>query len=175
MGSSKINWPDDLRPEKSPVYTYNELAIAAEPRLVWAWLVRAAWWPKWYPYWIEIKILSGTGPDLAPGTAFTATAPIWKIFNVKIKTIVKDFLPCERLAWRGSSFGVDGYHAWVIEPAAGGCKVITEETQKGWLASLTSTSTEKEIVHRHQVWLEGLAKMSQTGLPQQTQAEKALF
>jgi hypothetical protein len=90
MGSSKINWPDDLRPENSPVYTYNELAIPVDPRMMRAWLIRA----------------------------------------------------------QGS-----------------GCKVITEETQKGLTAGLTRSATQREILHRHQTWLEGLAKMSPSGLP----------
>jgi len=165
MGSSKINWPEDLRPENSPVYTYNELVIPAEPRVVWAWLIRAAWWPQWYPHWKEVKILSGPGPDLEPGTVFIATAPIWKIFSAKIKTTVQDFSPLARLAWRGKAFGVHGYHAWIIEPQGAGCKVITEETQRGLLVSLTRSSTQREILNRHQTWLEGLAKMSPRGLP----------
>jgi hypothetical protein len=165
MGSSKINWPVDLRPENSPVYTYNELVIPAEPRLVWAWLVRAEWWPRWYPHWKAVKILSPPGPDLAAGTVFVATAPILKIFSVKIKTSVQDFAPGERLAWRGKAFGTHGYHAWIIESQGSGCKVITEETQRGLLVSLTRSATRREILDRHQTWLEGLAKMSQSGLP----------
>lgn len=165
MGSSKIKWPEDLRPETSPVYTYNELVIPADSRIVWAWLIRAERWPQWYPYWKKVKILSGPGEGLGPGTVFTVTAPIWKIFSVKIKTVVQDFTPFERLAWRGQAFGVQGYHAWIIESQGGGCKVITEEAQRGLIVSLARSATQREILHRHQIWLEGLAKMSQSGLP----------
>lgn len=71
MGTLYDRWPKDMGPENSPVYTCDVLEMSAEPKIVWAWLIRAEWWPKWYRYWSEVKVLSGPGPNLEVETVFT--------------------------------------------------------------------------------------------------------
>ena len=36
-----IHWPERYHPERAPVHVRNELAIAAPPETVWAWLIRS--------------------------------------------------------------------------------------------------------------------------------------
>lgn len=160
MGTLYTNWPDDLRPENSPVYTYDELAMPFEPQVVWAWLIRAELWPKWYPYWSEVKFLSEAGPDLKEATVFSLKTSV-----IRIKTVVKDFAPFQRLAWKGGAFGTQGYHSWVIEPVTEGCRVITEETQRGPLPYIFRFTNEGIIHRRHRVWLIRLEEMCNKGLP----------
>ncbi len=161
MASPKINWPDGLRPSEAPVYTYNELTIPAQPAVVWAWLIRAAWWPQWYGNCHDVRFVAGDGPDLGPDTHFT-----WKTFGLRVETVVKTFSPHEQLAWYGTGLlGAYGYHAWVIEPTADGCHVITEETQSGLIPSLGRLYLRRELLREHQNWLEGLAQMARQGLP----------
>lgn len=161
MASSKINWPPGLQPGDTPIYTYNELTIAEPPAVVWAWLIRAAWWPRWYGNCQDVRFISGDGPDLTPGMVFS-----WKTFGLRVETVVKEFVPGERLAWYGTGLlGARGYHAWVIEPTASGCHVITEETQRGLVPSLGRLYLRRGLLREHQHWLEGLAKMAQRGLP----------
>ena len=155
------NWPEDLRPEHSPVHTYDELTIRFESQVIWAWLIRAELWPKWYPYWTEVKFLSHAGPDLKNGTVFTV-----KTSGLRIKTVVKDFVPFQRLAWRGGALGTQGYHAWLIERTAEGCKVITEEAQKGLIPFIFRVFLKRTIHRRHRVWLTRLEEMCTKGLPQ---------
>ena len=46
-----------------------------------------------------------------------------------------------------------------------GCRVITEETQRGFLPSLGRLYIRGALHRNHQAWLEGLARMAATGVP----------
>ena len=61
---------------------------------VWAWLVRAPLWPRWYENSKNVRILKGSGPDLQLGTQF-----VWKTFSVTITSTVLEYVPNERIAW----------------------------------------------------------------------------
>lgn len=160
MDASKLNWPADLRPEDVPVYTYNEILIPADAERIWAWLIRAASWPSWYANCRNLEFLTGSGPDLAPGALFA-----WTTFGVRVKTAVQEFLPLQRLAWRGTAPGGEAYHGWLILPQSGGCRVITEETQKGMVPSIGRFFLRRGLLREHQKWLEGLSRMSRGGPP----------
>ena len=160
MRSPTINWPEKYDPNRTPVYVRNELHIAAPAETVWAWLIRAPAWPDWYPNSHNVRI-QGEPPDrLALGTQFA-----WRTFGVSIRSTVQEFVPHERLAWDAFGMGVDAYHAWLITPAEGGCQVLTEETQFGWAARLSSRVFPNRMSRFHQIWLEQLAVMAQTGSP----------
>src|SRR5262249_43126286 len=91
------------------------------------------------------------GENLSPDAAFT-----WATFGVCLRSVVEEFKPNERIAWRAQSLGVDAYHAWVIEPTSGGCRVKTEEAQYGWLA-VAANWLMPDLVHRgHRLGLECL-------------------
>ncbi|MFQ5458140.1 MAG: SRPBCC family protein [Myxococcota bacterium] len=155
-----LDWPAGLRPGETPIYTRNELAIPAAPERVWAWLIRAGSWPAWYANCRNVKFLSKDGPDLGPGTVFA-----WTTFGVRVKTTVREFTPSARLAWEGGALGGRGYHGWIIEKTGAGCRVITEETQRGLVPSVGRLYLRRELLREHEKWLEGLSRMAQGGLP----------
>ena len=117
-------------------------------------------WPTWYVNAAHVRILQGSGPDLALGTKFR-----WKTFDVTITSTVLEFVPYERIAWDAHALGIEVYHAWVLQPTQQGCHVLTEETQHGWLARLGKLIMPNRMHKYHQIWLESLARQSRAGLP----------
>jgi uncharacterized protein YndB with AHSA1/START domain len=155
-----VRWPERYHPERAPVHVRNELTSSAPPEALWAWLVRAALWPTWYPNSSGVEFIEGEGPDLAPGTVFR-----WRTFGVGITSRVEELVPCERIAWSARGVGVDAYHAWLLEPGPGGCRILTEETQHGWLARAGNTLLPRRMGKYHHIWLEGLSRQAATGFP----------
>jgi uncharacterized protein YndB with AHSA1/START domain len=154
-----INWPPRYAPGGVAASVSNEIAINAPPAVVWAWLVRAATWPEWYPNSSDVQ-LKGGGQDLAQGTAFT-----WRTFGVKIACTVGEFVPYERIAWDGTGLLIDIYHAWLITPQGAGSHVLTEENQNGLAAKAQDLFMPKRMFNGHQQWLERLKAKSEAGPP----------
>jgi uncharacterized protein YndB with AHSA1/START domain len=150
-----IRWPEPFRPDRCPVHVVNELTMSARPEDVWARLVRAADWPSWYPNAKRVVFERGSPPDLAPGSVFR-----WSTFGVRIVSTVVEFEPPHRLAWDARCPGLRAYHAWLIEPTPEGCRVLTEETQSGWLARLADRLMPRRMHKFHQIWLERLAEQA---------------
>jgi hypothetical protein len=71
-----IIWPDDVGPDLCPVHTHNERIINAPAATIWAWLIRAEWWSRWYPYWAQVYLTAAAGPDLKLGTGIAATTTL---------------------------------------------------------------------------------------------------
>lgn len=107
-----------------------------------------------------MKILEGTGPDLAKGTKFR-----WKTFGATITSTVYEYVPHERLAWDAHGFGIDTYHAWVLQPTPQGVYVRTDEVQHGWVARIAAKLTPNRMHKYHQIWLEALEQKAREGLP----------
>lgn len=161
--SLQILWPNHFAPRNCPIHVRNELVMSSSPERVWAWLVRATFWPTWYVNAAKVRILQGNDSDLALGTKFR-----WKTFGVTITSTVREFIPHERIAWDAHAIGLEVYHAWVLQPTPQGCHVLTEETQHGWLARLGELFMPNRMHKYHQLWLESLARQSSRGLPPQT-------
>jgi len=155
-----IIWPEHYAPQHCPIHVRNELTMAAPAERVWTWLIRAQLWPTWYVNSANMRFLQGTGPDLALGTRFQ-----WKTFGVTIESTVREFVPMERIAWNAHAFGIDVYHAWLIQQTMAGCHVITEETQYGWMARLGKFLMPNRMWKYHQIWLEGLSANAAQGAP----------
>jgi uncharacterized protein YndB with AHSA1/START domain len=154
-----IRWPEGYKPEETAVHVRTELEMSVSPEAVWPWLVRAELWPTWYPDF-ENVVIRGGGPDLKPGSKFR-----WKTFGVTLDSKVEEFVQFERLAWSARSRGVDAYHAWLIERLSSGCRVLTAETQNGWVARLNNVLRPKSMSKIQQVWLEGLLEKAKSGPP----------
>ena len=155
-----VRWPEQFHPSSAGVYVRNEIDIPAPPETVWAWLVRAEQWPAWYPNSRNVHILEGPRPDLAAGTRFR-----WWTFGVTITSTVEEFEPPARLAWNAVAPGIRAYHAWLIEKTPVGTRVLTEETQNGFLAKLGSVLMPNRMHHHHQIWLEQLRIKATGGMP----------
>ncbi len=155
-----VRWPDDARPEGAALHAVNVLEAEVTPEAVWPWLVRAARWSEWYANCRNLRFEGGSGPDLHLGDHFT-----WRTFGVPVATVVTELVPFERLAWRGRGLGATGYHAWVIERAGTGVRLITEETQRGLVPRLGHPLLRRGLHRWHQRWLEGLARVARLGPP----------
>ena len=153
-------WPADLRPEGAPVYSWNEIETATDAERVWAHLIRAREWPRYYPNCADVVFENADGPDLALGTRFT-----WRTFGLRVRTTVEIFDPPRCLAWRGDEVYGHGFHAWVLEPTPRGCRVITEEVQRGAVPWIARWYLRPALLKWHQRWLEGLVERAATGLP----------
>jgi len=154
-----IRWPEKHSPERTRVHVRNELEIPTPSNVVWAWLVRAELWPTWYANSKRV-IIEGGGPDLRPEAKFR-----WTTFGVRLNSKVEEFVPGERLAWSAHAMGIDAYHAWLIENRTPGCFVVTEETQNGWLATISNALRPRNMTNQHQNWLESLKRKAAGGLP----------
>jgi Polyketide cyclase / dehydrase and lipid transport len=159
--SIEIRWPNRYDPLNTPIHVRNEIDIAAPPEIVWAWLIRAHNWPTWYENSANIRFVEGVAPDIALGTRFK-----WKAFGVGIDSRVQEFVPFERIAWNGSALGIAVYHAWLIVRTPSGCRVITEESQRGWLARLSVMVFLNRMWKFHQIWLESLGSKAMQGKPE---------
>lgn len=78
---------------------------------------------------------------------------------------MQEFLPPQRLAFEFRGTGDSGYQAWLIEKTESGCRVVTEERQRGFLTRLVNVLAGKRMVKQHQVWLETLRDNAAKGLP----------
>jgi uncharacterized protein YndB with AHSA1/START domain len=145
-----IHWPDRYAPERVAVRVRNEIAIDAAPERVWAWLIRAADWPAWYPNSADVRI-EGGAEDLSAGARFS-----WRTFGVRVRSTVREFTPNERIGWDGAGTMLDVYHAWLIEPRGSGCWVLTEENQNGLAARAQALFMPNRMREGHDVWLAAL-------------------
>ncbi len=154
-----IIWPDRYAPGKVAARVTNQITISAPPSSVWAQLVRATDWPSWYPNSSNVQIAGGA-TELSPGAHFT-----WRTFGLSVSSTVREFVPDERIAWDGTGFLLDVYHAWLIEARPGGCWVLTEEHQNGLAARAQALLTPKRMYNGHQLWLERLRARAEAGQP----------
>jgi hypothetical protein len=119
-----------------------------------------------------MRFIAVQPPDLAFGTHFK-----WKTgflnpdtkkataFGATVDCKVVEFLPPKRLAYEFQMASGGGYQAWLIEKTGGGCRVITEETQRGLLARLLKALAPDRMLKQHQLWLEALRDNAAKGLP----------
>lgn len=156
MNIETINYPDKYKPSNCPVFVRNEISIQASPEKVWFWLTNATTWPEWYSNASNIQLLEQKDKHLVEGTVFK-----WRTFRTNIECLVREFEPHHRLAWEGKTTGLQVYHAWLIIPTKDGCKIITEETQIGWLGRLGKLLVPNQMYHQHQKWLKGLKRKAE--------------
>jgi uncharacterized protein YndB with AHSA1/START domain len=154
-----IEWPARYAPGGVAATVSNEIAIAATPETVWAWLIRACAWPSWYPNSSHVRIAGG-GTELALDVAFR-----WRTFGVGVRSTVREFVPPSRIAWDGAGLMLDVYHAWLIEPRGGGCWVLTEEHQNGLAARAQAILMPNRMFRGHQLWLANLKARAEEGMP----------
>ena len=149
----EIHWPPEFQPDNVKVRVRNEIQINASPERVWAHLIRALRWPGYYSNAHDVRLIGEPGPDLKENIRFT-----WKTFGLNLVSEVIEFVPAERLAWNARGLGTWVCHAWLLRPEKGGCWVLTEENQNGWLCRLHKLFLPHDMYKKHQMWLEGLKK-----------------
>jgi uncharacterized protein YndB with AHSA1/START domain len=156
-----MKWPSAMEPGNVAVHVRNEIEIGAAPERVWRWLVAGERWPQWYGNCTTFHYLDGQrGPDLAAERSFE-----WRTFGTRVRSVVRAFEPFRELGWDARSVGLYAYHGWMLEPAAVGCRVVTEETQRGWVPTLARWYLRRMLLRGHQGWLEDLRRVAESGDP----------
>lgn len=148
-------WPKEARTDahRAPVFANNELFIpGVAPKKVFAALTDVKRWPAFYENASRVHF---DGDRLGPGSRFRFTT-----FGVEQKSQIVDFEQDRALAWTADSLGTHATHRWILEPHAGGTRVITEEVQTGLLAHLDAPLMNPALHATHQLWLERLAEAS---------------
>jgi len=66
------------------------------------------------------------------------------------------------LVWLAKGpLGSSGAHAELIEPAPEGCRVMTEEAQRGLLPALLRARTRRILLTAHGEWLRALKALAE--------------
>ncbi len=75
---------------------------------------------------------------------------------------VVTFDPCRMLVWSAKGpAGTSGSHAWYIEATPAGCRVVTEEVQKGLLLLILGSRVRTQLLSSHEDWVQSLKKMAE--------------
>lgn len=144
-----VTWPEEFHPSVAKWYVYNEIEINASPGVVWEILIDAK---KWHTYYEGIQSpveYSDTNAiSLKNGMAFKMHT-----MGLHLMPVIKEFVPGERLAWLVRRSNLNAYHAWVIVPTPYGCRLVTPESQNGFLTFLQKVFQPNKLLKRHDTWL----------------------
>jgi len=158
---SGISWPEAFLPATHPkyVFVHNEIDIDASADKIFSWLTRGTTWASFYDNAKGFHTTSDSTGVLALDTKFN-----WTTFGVNIDSQV---LICEvdrQIMWNGKMTGLDVVHAWRLYPNEDNTRthVVTEEIQTGFLCQLSDFFFPHRMYTKHQEWLTGLKKVSET-------------
>lgn len=144
-----IVWPEEFNPEKSKFYVHNEIEINASPLAVWNILINAKEWHTYYKgAQSPIEFVDTAAKTLQDGLTFK-----FHTMGLKFQPVINEFVPYERLAWTSRIKSIQGYHAWVIVPTDNGCRLITAESQNGFLTFMQKVFQPKKLLKLHDEWL----------------------
>lgn len=153
---SQISWPEDFIPEEAGFFVHNEIEIKASPEKVWNILLAAETWPEWCEGASNVKVTSSEDGILKENSVFE-----WKTMGLDFESTIQEFEPYSRLSWVSIKKSIKGYHAWLIIPTQDGCKLVTEESQHGFLTFLEKTFQPKKLEKLHQIWLEKIKEKAE--------------
>ena len=151
-----INWPDNYLPSKSRFFVHNEIEISAPPEVVWKYLVEAENWESWYKGARNVSLINTGEQRLNANSIFR-----WETMGLKFESKIMQFEENRLLAWESRKRSIQGYHAWLIIPTANGCKVVTDESQNGWLTFFEKLFQGKKLKKLHDIWLIGLKQKAE--------------
>ena len=152
----RIIWPPGHSPASAVVFTHNSVEVRASPERVWSVLIDCIAWPSWYKHCSDVSLIEG-GSLLQAGRVFRFKT-LQHYFEPKVVT----FEPCQMLVWSAKGpAGTSGSHAWYIEPTQVGCRVVTEEVQKGLLLLILGSRVRAQLLSSHEDWVQSLRKMAE--------------
>lgn len=149
--SEEIIWPSNYEPIKSKFYVHNEIEINAPAEKIWEILIAAKKWENWYNGAKNLSYINIEQENLSLGTSFK-----WETMGLSFQSTIKEFKPNQLLAWESVKKSIQGYHVWLIIPIKNGCRVITDESQNGWLTFFEKTFQKNKLKKLHDVWLKEL-------------------
>lgn len=153
---SRIIWPPDRLPSSAIVFAKNIIDISVGPTAVWPLLIDCVKWPTWYKYCADVSIVRG-GPLLGSDSKFR-----FKTLGFYGEPEITTFRPSQMLVWEAKGpAGIGGSHAWYIETTSGGCRVITEEVQTGWLLFVVRSYLRSRLLSMHGEWLRALKEVAE--------------
>jgi hypothetical protein len=153
---SRMAWPPNHSPASSKVFAQNTIEIAAAPDTVWALLIDCVQWPSWYKHCSDVSILRG-GPLLSAKSKFR-----FKTLGYYFEPEIDTYKPHSSLVWSAKGpAGTSGAHAWHIEPTSDGCRVVTEEAQRGLLLSILGARSRRSLLTVHEEWLQALKRLAE--------------
>lgn len=155
--TERIYWPPDYRPEQATFFVHNEIEINAPAQVVWDILVQAEAWPEWYVGARQVQVLEPGGMRLEADGVFA-----WKTMGLQFQSRIKEFVPPVRLSWESRKATIKGYHAWLIIPTDRGCRVVTDESQHGFLAVAQKIFQPNKLRQLHDIWLRELKRKAET-------------
>ncbi len=151
-----IAWPPGHSPEAAHIFARNAIEMESTPDRVWALLTDCLEWPRWYRLCSDVSLLRG-GPRLDVGAKFR-----FKTLGFHFEPEVTTFSPPRMLIWSAKGpAGTRGAHAWHIEPTPGGCRVVTEEFQTGFVLRLRRRALRKRLLASHEEWLRSLKELAE--------------
>lgn len=149
--SEEIDWPAPYRPAEAGFFVHNEIDIQAAPQVVWDILIEAGSWPEWYQGMTDVTVRH-EDRKLRSGTLFS-----FRTMGQYFDTVaIREFEAPYRLSWEAVKKDIRGYHAWLIIPTEGGCRVITSESQHGLKAFMQKAFLPNKLWKLHEHWLEQL-------------------
>ncbi|MGD1841661.1 MAG: SRPBCC domain-containing protein [Thermonemataceae bacterium] len=154
--SSQINWAEGYTPADAQFFIHNAIEIEASPQTVWDILIQAEDWPNWYEGMSGVKV-----PAASDGILFDSAAVQFRTMGLDFDATIVEFEPPTRLGWLSVQKRISGYHAWLIIPTEKGCKVITDESQKGSLTFLQKVFVPNKLKKLHDIWLAELKKKAE--------------
>jgi hypothetical protein len=144
-------WPPSMRPGLADVYAHNEFLSPIPDDRLWAWLVRARGWSRWYANCRRLRIETDDR-SLEMGTTFQ-----WMTFGATITSTVDLFDKPKALGWNWFGSTAEGYHVWLLEPVPGGTRLVTEESQRGPGPHLMPFLLRPLLHASHGMWLRSLS------------------
>lgn len=151
-----FSWPEEYEPSKSKFFVHNEIEIKARPETVWSYLINALEWSSWYTGAENVKLINQDDRYLAANSRFQ-----WETMGLTFESLIMQFEPNKLLAWESKKKQIQGYHMWLIIPTEYGCKVITDESQNGWLTFFEKLFQGKKLSKLHNTWLSELKIISE--------------
>ncbi len=136
----------------APVYSQQDITIAAPASIVWHLLANAAQWEAWNP---TVHKVQATHP-LAAGVSFS-----WQSQGVTIQATVAEAAAPTRIAWKGTAMGVTALHEWDIYEEAENVRVRTAESFEGPTALFMRATLQTTLENALSQWLRALKEQAE--------------
>lgn len=157
---NRIRWPVGYDPREAAFYVHNEIDVAAEPQVVWDVLIQAETWPSWYAGAKDVHVAPGAG-----GVLHADSSIRWETMGLEFVSSIKEFAAPYRLSWESRKDTIQGYHAWLLVPVqGGGTRLMTAESQHGFLATMQPIFVPHKLHALHDVWLQELKKRAEVAV-----------
>ncbi|MGY1736207.1 SRPBCC family protein [Geodermatophilus sp. SYSU D00684] len=119
------------------------IEIDAPPERVWAELTDLGAYPEWNPFIVRAE------GDVVPGARLSLRMQPVGGRVLTIRPRLREVAPARELRWLGR-LGVpglfDGEHAFRLEPAGAGTRLVQEETFRGVLVPLLARSLRRSTL-----------------------------